>query len=48
MVLNNCEWATLIWAVGIFFALMVPKEIRSNVGGILRTLLSPQLLTLQP
>jgi hypothetical protein len=45
-VLNNREWATLIWAVGIFLvlALVVRKEMRSNVGGILRTLLSPQLL----
>jgi hypothetical protein len=43
-VLNNREWATLIWAIGIFLSLMVRKEMRSSVGGILRTLLSPQLL----
>jgi hypothetical protein len=43
-VLNNREWATLIWAAGIFLPLIVRKEVRSSVRGILRTLLSPQLL----
>ena len=42
--LNNREWATLIWAAGIFLPLIVRKEVRSSVRGILRTLLSPQLL----
>jgi len=44
-VLNNREWATLIWAAGIFLPLIVRKEIHSSVRGILRTLLNPQLLT---
>jgi len=45
IVLNNREWATLIWAAGIFLPLIVRKEIHSSVRGILRTLLNPQLLT---
>jgi hypothetical protein len=42
--LNNREWAILIWGVGIFLVLMARREIRSSVGQFLRTLLSPQLL----
>jgi hypothetical protein len=43
-VLNNRELAILIWAVGLFLLLTVRKEMRSSVGGILRSLLSPPLL----
>jgi hypothetical protein len=42
--LNNREWAILIWGVGIFLVLMAQREIRSSVGQLLRILLSPQLL----
>jgi hypothetical protein len=42
--LNNREWAILIWSVGIFLVLMARREIRSSVGQLLRTLLSPPLL----
>ena len=42
--LNNREWATLIWSVGIFLVLMVRSEIRSGVAQLLRILLSPALL----
>jgi hypothetical protein len=42
--LNNREWAILIWGVGIFLVLMARREIRSSVGQLLRTLLSPPLL----
>jgi hypothetical protein len=44
LMLNNREWAILIWGVGVFLVLMARKEIRSSVGQLLRTLLSPQLL----
>jgi hypothetical protein len=43
-VLNNREWAILIWGVGIFVVLMARSEVRSSVGQLLRTLLSPPLL----
>ena len=42
--LNNREWAILIWGVGIFLVLMARTEIRSSVGQLLRIVLSPQLL----
>jgi hypothetical protein len=42
--LNNREWAILIWSVGIFLALMARSEIRSSVAQLLRILLSPPLL----
>jgi hypothetical protein len=42
--LNNREWALLIWSVGIFLVLMARSEIRSSVGQLLRILLSPTLL----
>jgi hypothetical protein len=41
---NNREWAILIWSVGIFLVLMARREIRTSVGLLLRTLVSPQLL----
>jgi hypothetical protein len=43
--LNNREWAILIWGVGIFLILMARREIRSSVGPLFRIVLSPQLLT---
>jgi hypothetical protein len=42
--LNNREWAILIWGVGIFLILMGRREIRSSVGQLLRLALSPPLL----
>jgi hypothetical protein len=42
--LNNREWAILIWGVGIFPILMARREIRSSVGQLLRIVLSPPLL----
>ncbi len=42
--LTNREWAILIWGIGIFLVLMARREIRSSIGTLLRTLLSPQLL----
>jgi hypothetical protein len=42
--INNREWAILIWGVGIFLFLMARREIRSSVGDLLRILLSPSLL----
>ena len=44
LMLNNREWAILIWGVGIFLVLMARAEIRSSVGQLLQILLSPQLL----
>jgi hypothetical protein len=44
LMLNNREWAILIWGVGIFLFLMTRREIRSSVGQLLRILLSPPLL----
>ena len=42
--INNREWAILIWGVGSFLVLMARSEIRSSVGQLLRILLSPPLL----
>src|SRR5436309_553122 len=42
--LNNREWAILIWGVGIFVTFMARREIRSSVGQLLRTVPSPPLL----
>jgi hypothetical protein len=42
--LNNREWAILIWGVAIFLILMARREIRSSVGQLLRIVLSPPLL----
>jgi hypothetical protein len=42
--LNNREWAILIWGVAIFSILMARREIRSSVGQLLRVVLSPPLL----
>src|SRR5215208_4695257 len=41
---NNREWAILIWGVVIFSILMTRREIRSSVGQLLRIVLSPPLL----
>jgi hypothetical protein len=41
---NNREWAILIWGVAIFSILMARREIRSSVGQLLRVVLSPPLL----
>jgi hypothetical protein len=43
LMLNNREWAILIWGVGIFLVLLARREIRSSVGQLLRIVLSPQL-----
>jgi hypothetical protein len=42
--LNNREWAILIWSVGIFLLLLARREIRSSVGQLFRILLNPTLL----
>jgi hypothetical protein len=42
--LNNREWAILIWGVGIFLILMARREIRSGVGQLLLIVLRPPLL----
>jgi hypothetical protein len=42
--LNNREWAVLIWGVAISPILMARREIRSSVGELLRMVLSPPLL----
>jgi hypothetical protein len=44
LMLNNREWAILIWSVGIFLVLVARREIRSNVGELLRIVGRPPLL----
>jgi hypothetical protein len=44
LMLNNREWAILIWGVGIFLILMKRREICSSVGQLLRIVLSPSFL----
>jgi hypothetical protein len=44
LMLNNREWAILIWGAGIFVTLIARSEIRSSIGQLFRTLLSPALL----
>jgi hypothetical protein len=42
--LNNREWAILIWSVGILSILMVRREICSSIVDLFRTLIEPQIL----
>jgi Mn2+/Fe2+ NRAMP family transporter len=44
LMLNNREWAILIWGVGVFLILMARREIRSSVGQLLRIVLSLSFL----
>jgi hypothetical protein len=44
--INNREWAILIWGVGILSILLVRTEIRSSIVDVLRTLIKPQFLIL--
>jgi hypothetical protein len=42
--LNNREWAILIWGVAISLIIMARREVRSSFGQLLRIVLSPPLL----
>jgi hypothetical protein len=42
--LNNREWAILIWGAGILSMLMARREVRSSVAKLLRMLILPQIL----
>ena len=42
--LNNREWAILIWGIAISLILMARRDISSSVGQLLRIVLNPPLL----